>query len=55
MSTVPVSVIRGGTSRAVFLPMSALPAGQAERDELCLRLIGSPDPQAVDGLGGGVS
>ncbi|HHU66465.1 PrpF domain-containing protein [Corynebacterium sp.] len=53
--TLPVSIIRGGTSRAVFLPMSALPSSPAERDELCLRLIGSPDPQAVDGLGGGVS
>ncbi|MDO5513417.1 PrpF domain-containing protein [Corynebacterium sp.] len=55
MSTVPVTIARGGTSRAVFLPMSALPATQAARDALCLRLIGSPDPQAVDGLGGGVS
>lgn len=55
MSTVPVSIVRGGTSRAVFLPMSALPEGPAVRDELCLRLIGSPDPVAVDGLGGGVS
>ncbi len=53
--TVPVAILRGGTSRAVFLPMSALPASQTGRDELCLRLIGSPDPQAVDGLGGGVS
>lgn len=53
--TLPVSIVRGGTSRAVFLPMSALPESQAARDELCLRLIGSPDPQAVDGLGGGVS
>ncbi|QGU04400.1 PrpF domain-containing protein [Corynebacterium comes] len=55
MSTVPVSIVRGGTSRAVFLPMSELPADTAARDELCLRLIGSPDPVAVDGLGGGVS
>ncbi len=57
MSTraLPVSILRGGTSRAVFLPMSALPESQTARDELCLRLIGSPDPQAVDGLGGGVS
>jgi len=55
MSTVPVSIVRGGTSRAVFLPMSELPADPAARDELCLRLIGSPDPVAVDGLGGGVS
>lgn len=54
-TTVPATLVRGGTSRAVFLPMSALPADQAARDELCLRLVGSPDPQAVDGLGGGFS
>ena len=53
--SVPATLVRGGTSRAVFLPMSALPADQAARDELCLRLVGSPDPQAVDGLGGGFS
>lgn len=55
MSTVPVSIVRGGTSRAVFLPMSELPTDPVLREELCLRLIGSPDPVAVDGLGGGVS
>lgn len=48
-----VSIVRGGTSRAVFLNMSDLP--DTGRDELCLQLIGSPDPVAVDGLGGGVS
>jgi 2-methylaconitate cis-trans-isomerase PrpF len=48
-----VSIVRGGTSRAVFVNMSDLPA--TGRDELCRKLIGSPDPVAVDGLGGGVS
>lgn len=48
-----VSIVRGGTSRAVFVNMSDLP--DTGRDELCLQLIGSPDPVAVDGLGGGVS
>lgn len=50
-----LSIIRGGTSRAVFLHLRDLPALPADRDELCLRLIGSPDPLAIDGLGGGVS
>lgn len=52
---IPVTVARGGTSRAVFLRFADLPTSPAERDRLCLELIGSPDPQAVDGLGGGVS
>lgn len=48
-----VSIVRGGTSRAVFVNMSDLP--DTGRDKLCLQLIGAPDPVAVDGLGGGVS
>ncbi|STC70265.1 3-methylitaconate isomerase [Corynebacterium pilosum] len=35
--------------------MADLPGTQALNDELCLRLIGAPDPVAFDGLGGGVS
>lgn len=53
--TIPVSVVRGGTSRGVFLCLRDLPRGLAERDALCVALIGSPDPLAVDGLGGGAS
>lgn len=52
---LPVALIRGGTSRAAFLRLSDLPESPADRDRLCLNLIGSPDSQAVDGLGGGVS
>lgn len=54
-SRLPVSIIRGGTSRAVFCRLRDLPTETSTRDELCLRLIGSPDPVAIDGLGGGVS
>lgn len=52
---IPVSVVRGGTSRGVFLRISDLPRDAQARDRLCLGLIGSPDPLAVDGLGGGAS
>jgi len=55
IAELPVTLIRGGTSRAAFLRLPDLPESTAERDRLCLNLIGSPDPQAVDGLGGGVS
>ncbi|WP_291479696.1 PrpF domain-containing protein [Corynebacterium sp.] len=52
---IPVSVIRGGTSRGVFLRLSDLPRDGDARDALCVGLTGAPDPLAVDGLGGGAS
>jgi 2-methylaconitate cis-trans-isomerase PrpF len=52
---IPVSVVRGGTSRGVFLRVRDLPRDPGARDALCLGLIGGPDPLAVDGLGGGAS
>lgn len=30
-----------------------LPADPAERDEVLLRIMGSPDPRQIDGIGGG--
>ncbi|MHA2788765.1 PrpF domain-containing protein [Corynebacterium sp. S7] len=51
----PCHIMRGGTSRGLLLRLEDLPEEQSLRDELCLRLIGSPDPVAFDGLGGGVS
>ncbi|WP_129660564.1 PrpF domain-containing protein [Rothia uropygialis] len=52
---IPVSIVRGGTSRGVFLKIRDLPWEASAREALCLSLIGSPDPLAVDGLGGGAS
>lgn len=52
---IPVSVIRGGTSRGVFLRLRDLPRDSNARDALCADLTGAPDPLAVDGLGGGAS
>ena len=49
------TVIRGGTSRGVFLRLADLPPDPAKRDSLLLQLLGSPDPIQVDGLGGGHS
>jgi 4-oxalomesaconate tautomerase len=45
-------MMRGGTSKGAFFLASDLPAEPAERDELLLRLMGSPDPRQIDGLGG---
>lgn len=58
---IPATYMRGGTSKGVFfklsdLPQSAQVAGEA-RDNLLLRVIGSPDPygKQTDGMGGATS
>lgn len=58
---IPATYMRGGTSKGVFfnltdLPESAQIAGAA-RDNLLLRVIGSPDPygKQTDGMGGATS
>ena len=45
-------IMRGGTSKAVFLREADLPQGAEDRDRLILRIFGSPDPRQIDGLGG---
>jgi methylitaconate Delta-isomerase len=49
---VPFVLMRGGTSKAVFLRGGDLPTDPTERDRLILALFGSPDPRQIDGLGG---
>jgi len=49
---LPFTLMRGGTSKAVFLRGSDLPPPGASRDRMILRLFGSPDPRQIDGLGG---
>lgn len=44
--------MRGGTSKGGYFLASDLPADIAERDRLLLRIMGSPDPRQIDGLGG---
>ena len=51
---VHAALMRGGTSKGLFLLASDLPADPGERDDLLLRLMGSPDPAQIDGLGGAV-
>jgi probable AcnD-accessory protein PrpF len=58
---IPATYMRGGTSKGVFFRLQDLPqAAQvpgAARDQLLLRVIGSPDPYAkqIDGMGGATS
>lgn len=46
------SIIRGGTSKGLFLKGNELPGAGEERDRIVLRLLGSPDLRQIDGLGG---
>lgn len=48
-------VMRGGTSKGVFVHEHSLPPLGADRDSALLALMGSPDPMQLDGLGGGTS
>jgi 2-methylaconitate cis-trans-isomerase PrpF len=49
---VRCTIMRGGTSKAVFIPRDALPADPGEWDGVVLRILGSPDRRQIDGLGG---
>jgi 4-oxalomesaconate tautomerase len=46
-------VLRGGTSKGAYFLVEDLPDAPAERDDLLLRVMGSPDPRQIDGIGGG--
>jgi 4-oxalomesaconate tautomerase len=44
--------MRGGTSKGAFFLAEDLPADITERDALLLKIMGSPDPRQIDGMGG---
>lgn len=58
---IPATYMRGGTSKGVFYKLDDLPVAAqvpgSYRDEVLLRVIGSPDPYAkhTDGMGGATS
>ena len=58
---IPATYIRGGTSKGVFFVLDELPKNAQvpgkDRDQLLLRVIGSPDPygKQIDGMGGATS
>lgn len=45
-------IMRGGTSKAVFLKENDLPRDPVARKNLILGVFGSPDKRQIDGLGG---
>lgn len=44
--------MRGGTSKGAYFLAQDLPEDAAARDRLLLRVMGSPDPRQIDGIGG---
>jgi 4-oxalomesaconate tautomerase len=52
MDGIRAMLMRGGTSKGLYFLAADLPADPAERDDLLLRVMGSPDPAQIDGIGG---
>ncbi len=53
MVSIPATWMRGGTSKGLYFLLDDLPTDPSERDALLLRLMGSPDNEQIDGIGGG--
>lgn len=49
---VACMLMRGGTSKGAFFRSEDLPADVGRRDDLIRRVVGSPDPRQIDGIGG---
>ena len=45
-------ILRGGTSKGIYLKESDLPSDPIERDRTILEIFGSPDKRQINGLGG---
>lgn len=50
--TVKAVYYRGGSSKAVFFHEDDIPAPGPSRDRFIKRLMGTPDPIQIDGMGG---
>ncbi len=46
------TIMRGGTSKGIFLSEEDLPQDHELRDRIVLAIFGSPDIRQIDGLGG---
>jgi 4-oxalomesaconate tautomerase len=52
MAGVRCMLMRGGTSKGAYFLADDLPSDPGTRDDLLLRIMGTPDPRQIDGLGG---
>lgn len=52
MMRVPVVIMRGGTSKGVFLDYKDMPNDRSLWNDFLLDIMGSPDRRQIDGIGG---
>ena len=52
MEMLRCAIVRGGTSKGVFIMKNEYPQDPAKRDAVILAVYGSPDVRQIDGLGG---
>jgi 2-methylaconitate cis-trans-isomerase PrpF len=52
MEMLRCAIVRGGTSKGVFIMMNEYPKDPKKRDAVILAVYGSPDVRQIDGLGG---
>ncbi|HLG58425.1 MAG TPA: 4-oxalomesaconate tautomerase [Vicinamibacterales bacterium] len=51
-TSIPCTMIRGGTSKGAYFLAPDLPVNTVARDRVLLAVMGSPDPRQIDGIGG---
>src|SRR5689334_13646682 len=51
-SSIPCTIMRGGTSKGLVFHAADLPEERELRDRVLLAAMGSPDRRQIDGLGG---
>ena len=49
---IPCMWMRGGTSKGPYFLAKDLPSDPAQRNQVLLAAMGSPDARQIDGLGG---
>jgi 4-oxalomesaconate tautomerase len=52
LRAIPGTLMRGGTSKALYFHARDLPQSALARDRVLLAAMGSPDPRQIDGVGG---
>jgi 2-methylaconitate cis-trans-isomerase PrpF len=52
MEMLRCAIVRGGTSKGVFIMKNQYPVDPEKRDAIILAVYGSPDVRQIDGLGG---
>jgi 4-oxalomesaconate tautomerase len=55
LKRIPATYMRGGTSKGPFFDKRELPRDKSLRDAIILKVMGSPDPHQIDGLGASVT